>query len=215
MILITNIIIFAFTFLLSSLFSLVEIMFFSSILKSNNLLITFGSKQVDLFYQSPLLLKNIKLIFVLFAFLANLILFNYIFNYILSLFPKKTLKYNINNSNVLSINLGKIHNSDEDLLLPEKGLYQNILITGAIGSGKTSSAMYPITEQLISYRSSSQKEKLGMLILDVKGNYYLQVLKFASKYNRQDDVIPIEISGKYKYNPLDNPSLKASVLAIV
>ena len=152
MILITNIIIFAFTFLLSSLFSLVEIMFFSSILKSNNLLITFGSKQVDLFYQSPLLLKNIKLIFVLFAFLANLILFNYIFNYILSLFPKKTLKYNINNSNVLSINLGKIHNSDEDLLLPEKGLYQNILITGAIGSGKTSSAMYPITEQLISYR---------------------------------------------------------------
>ena len=213
MILITNIIIFAFTFLLSSLFSLVEIMFFSSILKSNNLLITFGSKQVDLFYQSPLLLKNIKLIFVLFAFLANLILFNYIFNYILSLFPKKTLKYNINNSNVLSINLGKIHNSDEDLFLPEKGLYQNILITGAIGSGKTSSAMYPITEQLISYRSSSQKEKLGMLILDVKGNYYLQVLKFASKYNRQDDVIPIEISGKYKYNPLDNPSLKASVLA--
>ena len=52
-----------------------------------------------------------------------------------------------------------------------------------------------------------------MLILDVKGNYFNQVRKFAYKYNRLDDVIVIELGGKYKYNPLNKPNLKASVLA--
>ena len=73
--------------------------------------------------------------------------------------------------------------------------------------------MYPITEQLIAYNSNSSTNKLGMLILDVKGNYYNQVLEFAKKYNRLDDVIPIQIAGNYKYNPLDNTALKPSVLA--
>ena len=48
-----------------------------------------------------------------------------------------------------------------------------------------------------------------MLILDVKGNYFNQVRKFAYKYNRLDDVIVIELGGKYKYNPLNKPNLKA------
>ena len=38
------------------------------------------------------------------------------------------------------------------------------MITGTIGSGKTSSAMYPFTRQLIEYKSNNKKEKLGLLI---------------------------------------------------
>ncbi len=56
-------------------------------------------------------------------------------------------------------------------------------------------------------------EKLGMLILDVKGNYYLKVLEFAREYNRENDLIIISVNGKYKYNPLHKPNLKASVIA--
>lgn len=67
--------------------------------------------------------------------------------------------------------------------------------------------------QIIKYQYSSSKEKMGILILDVKGNYYLQVLNYAKKYNRLDDIILIEPNGKYKYNPLNKPHLKASVLA--
>lgn len=52
-----------------------------------------------------------------------------------------------------------------------------------------------------------------MLILDVKGNYHSEVYKFAKMYNRLDDIIVIELDGKYKYNPLNKPNLKASVLA--
>ena len=37
--------------------------------------------------------------------------------------------------------------------------------------------MYPFTKQLIKYKSDNKKEKLGLLILDVKGNYHKQVKK--------------------------------------
>lgn len=67
--------------------------------------------------------------------------------------------------------------------------------------------------QLIQYKYNNEKEKIGMLILDVKGNFYIQVQEYAKKYNRLDDIIIIEPGGKYKYNPLNKPDLKASVLA--
>ena len=97
--------------------------------------------------------------------------------------------------------------------ISEKGLYQNILITGTIGTGKTSSAMYPFTKQLMEYKASDYTEKLGMLILDVKGNYLNQVIKFASECNRLNDLICIDLSGNFKYNPLDKPQLSPIVLA--
>ena len=67
--------------------------------------------------------------------------------------------------------------------------------------------------QLIKYKNDSIKEKIGMLILDVKGNFYSQVLKYAKQYNRINDLIIIEPGGKYKYNPLNKPNLKPTVLA--
>ena len=73
--------------------------------------------------------------------------------------------------------------------------------------------MYPFTRQLISYKSNSCNEKLAMLILDVKGNYYKEVLQYANNYNRLEDIILIELGGFYKYNPLDKPNLKPIVLA--
>lgn len=99
------------------------------------------------------------------------------------------------------------------IYINEKGLYQNILITGTIGTGKTSSAMYPFTDQLIKYKSFNYKEKLAMLILDVKGNYFAKVLEFAKIHSRLNDVISIDLSGKFKYNPLDKPNLTPIVLA--
>ena len=52
-----------------------------------------------------------------------------------------------------------------------------------------------------------------MLILDVKGNYFNQVIEYANKSNRLDDIIVIDLSGNFKYNPLDKPDLKPIVLA--
>ena len=103
--------------------------------------------------------------------------------------------------------------NDNPVFVPESGLYQNFLVTGTIGSGKTASALYPFTRQLIDYSANDFDSKLFLLILDVKGNYYSKVLEFAHDCNRLNDVIVIEINGKYRYNPLDKPSLLPSVLA--
>ena len=63
------------------------------------------------------------------------------------------------------------------------------MITGTIGSGKTSSAMYPFTKQLMEYNSKNSNDKISMLILDVKGNYSNQIKEFAKKYNLENDLI--------------------------
>ena len=67
--------------------------------------------------------------------------------------------------------------------------------------------------QLIKYKNTSVTEKIGMLILDVKGNFHSKVEEYVTKYNRINDLIIIEPGGKYKYNPLNKPNLKAQVLA--
>ena len=67
--------------------------------------------------------------------------------------------------------------------------------------------------QLIKYKNNSVTEKIGMLILDVKGNFHSKVEEYVTKYNRINDLIIIEPGGKYKYNPLNKPNLKAQVLA--
>ena len=63
------------------------------------------------------------------------------------------------------------------------------------------------------YNSENPDKKIGMLILDVKGNYYAQVKEYAKKYNLINDLNIIELGGKIKYNPLHKPNLKESVIA--
>ena len=69
--------------------------------------------------------------------------------------------------------------------------------------------MYPFLNQLLQY----SKEKLGMLILDVKGNFYKYVDETSKLYNRDSDIIEVSLNSNTKYNPLDKPHLKSTVLA--
>lgn len=64
--------------------------------------------------------------------------------------------------------------------------------------------MYPFVNQLM-------KKNLGMLVLDVKGNFHNKIKEFAKLYNKK--VTVIELNGKETYNPLDKPNLKPSALA--
>ena len=63
------------------------------------------------------------------------------------------------------------------------------------------------------YNSLNPDKKIGMLILDVKGNYYNQVKEYAKKYNLLNDLNVIELGGNVKYNPLHKPNLKPAVIA--
>lgn len=113
----------------------------------------------------------------------------------------------------LKLFVGNSYISKTPIYLSEKSLYQNVLITGTIGTGKTSSAMYPFTRQLIEYCHNDKDKKIGMLVLDVKGNYYVKVSEFAKACKREDDLVVISLNGNYKYNPLHKPNLKPAVLA--
>ena len=116
-----------------------------------------------------------------------------------------------NSKEVLEILIG-FDEEKQPVYLDEKALFQNILITGSIGTGKTSSGMYNITKQLMSYNSYNDK-KIGMLILDVKGNYYDFVRKEAIKNGRLQDLICVDISGDTYYNPIDKIELSSDIIA--
>ena len=138
--------------------------------------------------------------------------------FFINIFSKKIKNIQKNNNkdynnSKLNLLIGKDLNTSNHVYIPESGLYQNFLITGTIGSGKTSSAMYPFTKQLMKYNSENINDKIGMLILDVKGNYYNQILKYAQLYNLEKDLIVIGLNSGNFYNPLHKPNLKPIVLA--
>ena len=193
-----------------------EISFFYSFLLVDFVYLDLG---FEVFFIEGLLWQNIKILFVLFAFLSVLIIsMNISFSISNSRFIKSIFNKHKNNnlerdSNSLQLVVGLNKESGKTLAIPEYGLFQNILITGTIGSGKTSSAMYPFTRQLLEYKYNDANSKIGMLILDVKGNYFSQVYNYAQNIGRLDDLIEIKIKGKYFYNPLDKPFLKPSVIA--
>ena len=66
---------------------------------------------------------------------------------------------------------GSLSEQPDWLVLPEKGMYTGVLITGATGSAKTSAAQYPFTAQLIHLHADDPARKMGGLIIDAKGNY--------------------------------------------
>jgi len=73
--------------------------------------------------------------------------------------------------------------------------------------------MYPFTKQLLEFNYCNPNRKIGMLILDVKGNFYKQVLQYAKDFTLEKDLIVIGLKSNVFYNPLHKPDLKPQVLA--
>ena len=67
-----------------------------------------------------------------------------------------------NTCNDLQLFIGFNETTKSDVYIPKSGLYQNFLITGTIGSGKTSSAMYPFTEQILKFNSRYLNKKIAI-----------------------------------------------------
>ena len=198
--------------------------FFLPIYNAEEIIISCGLRPFDICYDNPILWNYIKISFVIFYIFSNFIFINSIIKRFKLFEEHITDKTNStsntqfqsnNEKNDISLQLliGKDISSNKRIYIPESGLYQNFLITGTIGTGKTSSAMYPFTEQLIKYNSLHPDNKLGILILDVKGNYFKQVKEFATKYHIEKDILEISLNSKIRYNPLYKPNLNPLILA--
>lgn len=181
---------------------IIAFLLFTPIYQSSSIIIPYSLHPYDICISYPLMWEKIKFYFILFYLLSSLFCFNSFYSLFLKKYFIKNKKepkvsYNLlNQNNSLYLLVGKNENNDL-VCIPEKSLYQNILITGTIGTGKTSSCMYPFTKQLIGYESQDQNKKIGMLILDVKGNYYKEVVNFAHICNRLMDLSIIEIGRFY------------------
>ena len=200
-------------FLCSVGLTILNLTIFYPIFQANTITISFAIHPFNICERYPEFWKIFKLLYLLVLFLANvsisyLLIKNFV--HIQTPFVLQEIKQL---SPKLSLLIGYSQTQNQDIVLPAKSLYQNILITGTIGSGKTSSAIYPFSEQLISYQNNNFAKKLGILCLDVKGNFYKQIAFYAKKYNRLNDLIIIGLNSNETYNPLDKPTLNPLVLA--
>ena len=212
------------------IFGFINFKIFYPIYTATEVIIPYGIHPFDICSKNPELWKIIKTTYIFTSSLSLFLIGHFIYSrIILNVFNKtKNLKSNIrkkfnnskenqkskskNSQKSLSLKVGKDENNNV-IFIPESGLYQNFLITGTIGSGKTSSAMYPFSRQLLEFNSNNKDKKIGMLILDVKGNYYKQIRQYVKKYNLEQDLIVLELGSNVYYNPLHKPNLKAQVLA--
>jgi len=120
----------------------------------------------------------------------------------------------------LSLVLGEVHHPRKQipsetpnwLTIPERGLFTGIAIVGAVGSGKTASAMYPFAEQILAYRADDADRRIGGLVLEVKGDFCHRVREILVRHDRADDYVEISLTSEYRYNPLHN-DLDAYALA--
>ena len=64
--------------------------------------------------------------------------------------------------------------------------------------------MYPYVDQLLAWRANSPDEKIGGLVLEVKGDFCTQVRAMLERLNRRGDYVEIGLESPYCYNPLHN-----------
>lgn len=98
------------------------------------------------------------------------------------------------------------------LVIPERGLCTGIMVMGAIGSGKTSACMIPFAEQVLAYRSRDAAQRIGGLVLEVKGDFCHRVRRLLEKHGRGEDYVEVGLTSDVRYNPLHN-DLDAYALA--
>jgi hypothetical protein len=94
------------------------------------------------------------------------------------------------------------------LVIPGRGLFTGVAIVGAVGSGKTASAMYPFAEQILAYRGEDPDRRIGGLILEVKGDFCGKVREILGRYGRVEDYVEISLESEYRYNPLTTTSTR-------
>lgn len=103
--------------------------------------------------------------------------------------------------------LGKAENGDL-LYIDKDNLYQNLLITGSIGSGKTTGVMCNVCEALI-------KRGYGGVILDIKGNFVDSVENICEETSRMCDFKEISMKSIYSIDLLPKGLSNLEISAMI
>ena len=201
-----------FTLIISSIL----ILFFEPIFSNTNITYSLGFMSINFSKKIPKIWNIIKLTYLIICPISFFIILNLFTSFLkvtlLTInFKHEKKVFNNNPYNEPLLTLGT-NSNNTNVSIPLKGLYQNVLVTGSIGSGKTSSLLYPITSNLLNL-SFSEKYKSAFLILDVKGNYHRFVKDCCKQNYHLGDLFIISLDGNITYNPIDKPNLKPHILA--
>ena len=120
----------------------------------------------------------------------------------------------------LQLVVGEIHEKDgtrkekpEWLVMDAKGLFTGIVVFGSTGTGKTTACAYPFLDQIAKYKKELRDERIGGLILDVKGDFWKEAVKILKRNGREEDAVIIEPGSGYYFNPVHYPRLDAKIIA--
>ncbi len=108
------------------------------------------------------------------------------------------------NLSILDQTLCKLQLIDPSTTLEFTGrmLCQNVLVSGGVGSGKTSSIINPLLRDTIAYRAKDPVAKCGLFVFDSKTDGTTErVLKWANDYGRAEDVIILGPGSSHGYDP--------------
>ena len=126
-------------FLLSIFFTFLILIFFKPILTTTNLIFPYALHPFDIVQDFPKAWFYIKifycfsLFFTVFLTLNSLSIF---FNFKKEPKKKGNIDENLINKNNLNLLIGINPDNQKQVFITEKGLYQNVLVTGTIGSRK-------------------------------------------------------------------------------
>ena len=116
---------------------LIIISIFIPIFFAKELIFPYAIHPFDIVSKYPLVWKYLKIIYLISCFSNTFLAVNSIFKYILIKFPKKNKAINKVNFEIQNNNFNLLLGTNQlntNVYIPEKGLYQNILVTGTIGS---------------------------------------------------------------------------------
>jgi hypothetical protein len=101
----------------------------------------------------------------------------------------------------------KLADPKDELPLSARMLCQNVLITGGVGSGKTTSGINPLLREVIRYRAEDPHLKTGLFVFDSKTDGTTErVRMWAKECGREEDIQILGPGGTHGYNPFgENP----------
>ncbi len=127
-----------FIFLFSILISIIFLIIFKPILTTKTLIFPYAIHPFDIAKTYPKSWFYIKAIYYFNLFISNFLIINSIFVFFksnkLSNMSKVKQINHIEDESSLNLLIGNNSKTHDQVFIPEKGLYQNILITGTIGS---------------------------------------------------------------------------------
>lgn len=126
-------------FFLSVFFTFLILIIFKPILTTTTLIFPYSIHPFDIAHDHPKAWLYIKIFYCFSLFFTMLLTLNSLsifFNFKKKLKKKDDIDEDLINKNNLNLFVGINPNTKKQIFISEKGLYQNILITGTIGSRK-------------------------------------------------------------------------------